>query len=239
MPALRVLRLYRESNHALDAIATHCKHLVSVDLRGLHITDDSLKALCNSCPSLEVVKSDSFSESSLRVLLRHSPPLRALDLSDSGVTGQNFSLQRLSVAHCSEFRTNFLRQVSVSCPQLRQLDVSGLEQLHTGDLAAALAGCPQLQRLTAEYLRRPVERCLPPAGLPALIHLEVRWSAGVTDTTLRRLPDLLPSLQTLHIAGCDTVTAEGLYHLRRCRQLGHSTTDRTRFSDFLHDHLRF
>ena len=186
--------------------ATHCQHLVNVDLRGVHITDDSLKALCNSCPSLEVVKSDSFSESSLRVLLRCSPALRELDLSDSGVTGQCFSLlpgslQRLSVAHCYELRSNSLRQVGARCPQLRQLEVSGLEQLHAGDLAGAVAGCPQLERLTAEYLRRPVERCLPPAGLMALTHLEVRWAAGVTDTTLQRLPDLLPRLQALNIAG--------------------------------------
>ena len=225
MPALRVLRLYSRSDHALDIIATHCKYLAKIHFDGFDITDASARKLCAACPSLEVVKSDSFSEGSLRVLLRHSPALRELDLSDSGVTGQCFSLlpgslQRLSVAYCGSLHSETLRQVGARCPQLRQLDVSGLQGLHVCDLAAALAGCPQLERLTASELLVPPERCLPPGGLPALRQLAVGGSTrDVTDTTLRQLPDLLPRLQTLIIARCNAVTGQGLQHLQRFKQL--------------------
>ena len=254
MPGLRVLRVFSgsfgDSDETLDIIASHCKHLVNIELIDIAVTSDSVRKLCVACPLLEVVMSDKLNESSLRVLLRHSPALRELDLTGSDVTGQCFSLlpgslQRLSVRYCYYFRSDSLRQVGARCPQLRQLDVSGWDGLDAGDLvvvlagcpqlrqlnvsrmqqssaddlAAALSRCPQLERLTACYLRQPLERCLPPAGLPALTRLDVTRASGVTDTSLRRLPDLLPSLRMLEIAHCSAVTEEGLRHLRRSEQL--------------------
>ena len=183
---------------------------MEIDLDGFCINEDSLKRLCVACPSLEEVKLPNhyhFSEASVWVLLRHLPALRTLELNSSDrVTGRCFSLlpsslQRLSVAGCSGLRSDSLRQVGARCPQLRQLDVSGVPEVHAGDLAAALVGCPQLERLTARRLLEPVERYLPPAGLQTLRHLDVALAAGVTDTTLRQLPDLLPGLHTLNIQG--------------------------------------
>ena len=181
---------------------------MNIELQYSDVTAESVRKLCTGCSSLEVVKSECFDETRLRVLLRHLPTLRELDLSLSGqcFTGQCFSLlpgslQRLSVAGCMYLRSDSLRQVGARCPQLRQLDVSWLEQLNVDDLAAVLTDCPQLERLTARSMCQPVERYLPPAGLPALTHLHVSGATGVTDTTLKQLPDLLPSLQTLNIQG--------------------------------------
>ena len=186
--------------------ATYCKYLVNIDLGDIAINNGSMKNLCVASPSLEIVKGGRFNESSPCVLLRHLPTLRELELVSDSVTGQCFSLlpgslQRLSVAHCRGLRSDSLRQVGARCPQLRQLDVSGLEQLRAGDLAAALANCPQLEQLITWCLREPAERCLPPAGLPALTQLDLSSAYGVTDTTLRQLPGLLPSLQALNIRG--------------------------------------
>ena len=224
MPALRVLGLDGGSDSTITTIATHCKHLVNIDLNYIAVTDDSVRKLCNACPALEAVKGCCFNDSSLCVLLSHLPALRDLDLSGSDVTGQCFSmlpgsLERLSVSGCQKLRPHSLRQVGKRCSQLRQLNVSWLHQLRADDLAAALESCPQLERLAAENMRQPPERCLPPAGLPALKYLAVHGVDFVTDTTLQRLPDLLPSLQTLNIRGCEAVTNEGLHHLRRCGQL--------------------
>ena len=222
MPALRVLRTLSSSDEVLDIVAMHCKHLVKINLGIGGFSDKSMRKLCFACPSLEIVMG-RFNEGNLRVLLRHLSALRELVLR-SDVTGQCFwllpdSLQRLSVEECDNLRSYSLQHVGKRCPQLRQLDVSWLWQLRAGDLAAALAGCPQLERLIARELREPLERCLPPAGLPALKHLEVSWADGVTDTTLERLPDLLPNLETLSMRYCRSVSEEGLYHLRRCEQL--------------------
>ena len=187
---------------------------MQIDLDGCHITEDSLKRLCISCPSLEEVKlprRDDFSEACLRVLLQHLPALRTLKLKGrSSVTGRCFSLlpeslQQLSVVSCDGFRSESLRQVGARCPQLRELTIFGLKKLRAGELAAVLTGCPQLERLKACDLSVPLERCLPPAGLPALRHLDIGWGRGVTDTTLRQLPDRVPGLQILSIEGTSYV----------------------------------
>ena len=122
------------------------------------------------------------------------------------MTGRCFSLlpaslRRLSVSGCAGLRSDSLRQVGSRCPQLRQLDVSALSEVRAADLSAALAGCQQLERLTARRLLEPVEKYLPTTGLTALRHLDVGSAAGVTDSTLRQLPDLLPGLHTLNVQG--------------------------------------
>ena len=186
----------------------NCKQLLKIALIGIiDIDDDSLERLWIACPTLEAVRIDRFSEEDLRLLLRHLPALRELDLGESGVTGECFSLlpgslQRLSVAHCRSFQSDSLWQLGERCPQLRELDVSRLA-LHASDLSLALEGCPLLERLTAIGLHEAdFERCLPPAGLPALTHLDLcSCRAAVSDITLEELPDLLPSLQTLNIKG--------------------------------------
>ena len=223
MPALRVLRTLSCSDKVLDIVATHCKHLVKIHFGGGNFSEESMRKLCVACPSLEIVVG-CLNEGSLRVLLRHLSALRELVVQSDFVTGQCFSLlpgslQRLSVSDRGNLRSDSLQHVGARCPQLRQLNVSGLPQVRSEDLAAALAGCSQLQRLMACELRQPMERCLPPAGLPALKQLNVSWAAGVTDNTLKRLPDLLPSLQTLSMRHCRSVSEKGLYHLRRCEQL--------------------
>ena len=183
---------------------------MEIDLDGFCINEDSLKKLCIACPSLEEVRLPShyhFSEASVWVLLRHLPALRTLDLNSSDrVTGRCFSLlpaalQRLSVSGCTGLRSDSLRQVGARCPQLRQLDVSALPELSGADLRAALAGCPLLERLTARRMMEPLESHLPPDGLATLRHLDVGAAVGVSDTTLRQLPDLLPGLHTLNIQG--------------------------------------
>ncbi|XP_043200420.1 uncharacterized protein LOC122369615 isoform X2 [Amphibalanus amphitrite] len=232
MPALRVLRTGGNvrtcSYKALDIVASHCKNLVEIDLDGFCINEDSLKKLCISCPSLEEVKLPNhyhFSEASVWVLLRHLPLLRTLELNSSDrVTGRCFSLlpaalRRLSVAGCTGLRADSLRQVGSRCPELRQLDVSSLPEGAAADLSAALAGCSQLERLTARRMMEPIERHVPAAGLPALRHLDLGSAVGVTDNTLRQLADLLPGLTTLNIQDCPSVTEDGLFHLRRCKHL--------------------
>ena len=184
------------------------------------ISEDSLKRFCSACPSLEEVKLGGFwfSDTIVEVLLHHLPALRSLELYlNNDVTGRCFSLlpdslQRLSVTGCTGLQSDSLRQVAARCPRLRELnvsdlyelqagdlmEVSDLYELQAGDLMAVLTGCTQLERLT-HSLPVPLEQCLPPAGLPALRHLDVSRGVLVTDTTLRQLPRLLPGLHTLNI----------------------------------------
>ena len=87
------------------------------------------------------------------------------------------------------------------------------------DLAQGLRGCPLLERLSVAGLKPPLERLVPPTGLPRLTHLDVS-DTGLTSNSLRRIGSLFPSLGTLSIRGCRAVTSSGpAAYLPRLRQL--------------------
>lgn len=189
--------------------ASHCPHLVDIDLDGFCINEASLEKLCTQCPGLERVKLPHhfhFSESSVWVLVRHLPRLRVLDLNHSGrVTGRCFSelpqaLQRLLLAGCSGLQSTALQHLR-RCPQLTELDVSNVRTLEEKDLRAAVASCPLLTKLMVCQLRLAPERWLPETGAPQLRLLDAGFSTGVSDSTLRQLPHLAPGLETLNLQG--------------------------------------
>ena len=153
--------------------------------------------------------------------------LRELDISFSYILRRShlklvlagcLKLERLLLAgsHCYRGDSLLLEAAPVS---LRELDIADVPWVTSEDLAAGLAGCTRLERLSAAGLGPPLEECLPPAGLPALRHLNVRRAERLTDASLRRLPALLPGLRTLNINFCRLVTEEGLRCLRQLPQL--------------------
>ncbi|XP_037069145.1 F-box/LRR-repeat protein 2-like [Pollicipes pollicipes] len=228
MPSLRRLTTYHYCSLpaplSVDVVSRLSGHLERVDLFHFDAAPQPLERLCSRCPRLgDVTLPPGSAERCAEALLRRLPSLRRLDVARSDVRGECLSLlpeslEALSVAYCLHLQSACLRQLT-RCPRLRRLDVSGVEGLQAADLAAVLAGCPQLERLTAWRLEPALELCLPPAGLPSLRHLDVTDSGGVTDSTLKRLPDLLPGLHSLSIYGCRGVTVVGLDSLPRLRQL--------------------
>ncbi|XP_037069213.1 uncharacterized protein LOC119090493 [Pollicipes pollicipes] len=208
MPSLRRLTTDHDFSPpaplSVDVVSRLSRHLESVDLFHFDAAPQPLEGLWTRCPRLgDVTLPRGSAERCAEVLLRRLPSLRRLDVARSDVRGECLSLlpeslEALSVAWCRHLQPACLRQLT-RCPRLRRLDVSGVEGLQAADLAAVLAGCPQLERLTARGLKPALELCLPPAGLPSLRHLDVTCSREVTDSTLKRLPDLLPGLHSLSI----------------------------------------
>ncbi|XP_043209815.1 F-box protein SKP2A-like [Amphibalanus amphitrite] len=158
------------------------------------------------------------------------PNLRELDLSFSTIQFTSHlklvltgcvQLQRLVLAGTYWYRSNSrLATLLEAAPaSLRELDISDVTSVTAEDLAAGLASCTRLERLSAAGLVLPPEGCLPVTGLPALRHLNLRRAEALTDTTLRRLPALLPGLYTLNINFCRLVSEEGLRCVRELPQL--------------------
>ncbi|XP_037069133.1 F-box/LRR-repeat protein 2-like [Pollicipes pollicipes] len=227
---------------SVDVVSRLLGHMVEVDLLHFDAAPQPLEGLWTRCPRLGAVTLPRrCAEQCAAVLLRRLPSLRRLDVAWSDVLGECLSLlpeslEALSVAWCRHVQPAWLRQLT-RCPRLRRLDVSGVKGLQAADLAAVLAGCPQLERLTTWELEPALELCLPPTGLPSLRYLDVTWSGGVTDATLQRLPDLLPGLHTLHTGVCGGVTAVGLDSLPRLRQLCELDLSRLTVTDFTLDRL--
>ncbi|KAF0303377.1 F-box/LRR-repeat protein 20 [Amphibalanus amphitrite] len=204
--------------------AAHCPSLLSLDMSSGFFTfsQQRLRRLVRACPLLEDVTLPSYyvcDEATVLVLLRHLPRLRRLQLlPGTQLTGQSLallpgSLRQLSLP-CGWLSSEHVRHVA-RCHQLRELELTGVARLKTADLAAALAGCRRLERLSAARLGPPPQLYLPPEGLARLVSLDVSDAPGVTDETLRRLPELAPALTALNVQGCDGVTESGLAHLDR------------------------
>ncbi|XP_043239718.1 F-box/LRR-repeat protein 20-like isoform X1 [Amphibalanus amphitrite] len=209
---------------AMDHITAHCPNLLSLDMSSGFFTfsQQRLRRLVRACPLLEDVTLPSYyvcDEATVLVLLRHLPRLRRLQLlPGTQLTGQSLallpgSLRQLSLP-CGWLSSEHVRHVA-RCRQLRELELTGVARLKTADLAAALAGCRCLERLSAARLGPPPQLYLPPEGLARLVSLDVSDAPGVTDETLRRLPELAPALTALNVQGCDGVTESGLTHLDR------------------------
>ncbi|XP_037072501.1 F-box/LRR-repeat protein 2-like [Pollicipes pollicipes] len=209
---------------------TRCPGLRQLDVSGVEgLRSADLAVVLDSCPQLEeldVAWCEGLKSTCLRQLTR-CPQLRELsvlflselDAEDlaAGLAGCP-QLERLSVAGCEDLSSTCLRQL-VRCPKLRKLDVTRMKSLQAADLAAVLAGCRQLEWLSAVVLQPPLELCLPPAGLPSLRYLDVSRSHAVTDAALQELPDLLPGLHTLKLELCGRVTEDGLRCLSRLKEL--------------------
>ncbi|XP_037069936.1 F-box/LRR-repeat protein 2-like isoform X2 [Pollicipes pollicipes] len=189
-----------------------CPRLRELDVsrvRGLQGAD--LAAGLAGCPQLERLTVTGFKDLQ-SVCLRQlgcCSLLRELDLSNVlGLRTEDLAaglagcprLERLSVSGCDDLKSTFLRQLT-RCRRLRELDVSWVKTLRASDLAAVLAGCPRLERLTAEGLKPALALCLPPAILPSLRCLNVCWSSAVSGTSLELLSVLLPGLHTLKLRG--------------------------------------
>ena len=195
---------------SFSPIVAHCPKLVHLDLTSVDYAcnHQRLCRLVRRCPELEDIVMSScyeYDEPKVLLLLRHLPRLRRLELPPgTRFSGKSLALvpktMRLLRLPCGELCSTHVRHLA-RCRELRQLELSGASQLTAEDLAAALSGCGQLEELAVGRLTPPPERYLPPAGLAHLATLDLQDSPGVSDITLRRLPQLTPALTVLCLQG--------------------------------------
>ncbi|KAF0304091.1 F-box/LRR-repeat protein 20 [Amphibalanus amphitrite] len=160
-----------------------------------------------------------------------SSQLRHLDLSRTNVSSEDLAgalsscpqLVQLSVAHCPQLTADWLPQLT-GCSQLEQLDITALKVCTREDcdvLAAALAGCPRLQRLSVACVKCP-HQYLPASGLAHLTHLDLS-NTNVHPLLLRSLSQLAPQLRDLRLRAARVLRlpalVNGLPLLRRLEVL--------------------
>lgn len=205
---------------AVETIASLCPDLVSVDLSELSATD-CLRELCLSCPDLKAfVPPHSSSDNEVAEVLSLLPWLRQLTLSGRHkhdcLAVLPPTLERLRIYLDSKHPGAV--QNLVRCPRLVDLTLICDGGLSSQNFRTTLRDLPRLERLRLEMVRFPIEECFPVAGMPQLRHLRL-YSIGVSDTTLQRLPLLMPALLSLDITNSEAVSEEGLLHLSRLTQL--------------------
>jgi Leucine-rich repeat (LRR) protein len=160
--------------------------------------------------------------------LRHSPSLRELDISDTGVTAAGTTgLDEIGTLQCLKaggYRTQLDASTLRRCRSLREVDLSQSEV--TDAVLVALADVSTLQTLKLHYCRqlRDVSAL---AQSVSLRKLDLEGSA-VCDTGIAGL-EHIPSLTWLSLASCESITnVMNLFRsksLRRLVLLRSSVTD--------------
>ena len=108
--------------------------------------------------------------------------------------------------------------LTARCGELRSLCLWKTNDLLPDRLAASLAGCVRLERLTL-YALSSLIVILPPGGLPSLRHLDLS-SSSLRDADLECLAERQPGLEKVRLSSCgdhstDSLTSKGLASLGR------------------------
>ena len=178
-----------------------------------------LRAICDNCPQLTDVTLSTYTDGDLAAmsLLTELPCLRAFRFTSDSLKGSCLTQLptelRLLVIDCRYLDSTNVKELA-RCRELRSLELHCTRRLEPAHLAAGLAGCVKLERLTLTYRDEPVSECLPPAGLPALRHLDLT-GCYLTDADLGRLLQRQPSLTSVCLARCYGLTQHGLALLGR------------------------
>ena len=239
-PRLQVVTMYSSDAACVEVVLSHQPQLRKLTLLQPRIDRDSDRGLaCLSClpASLEWLHISDWHRYSFELrsddvirLLSRCERLRVLELENVSrlqatglrpVLNSCRRLERRSLRGSPVWGQDSLRPLA-ACANLLELDLSELQRVQPAELAAGLAGCVRLERLTAAALSsHPLEQCLPRDGLPTLRHLSVPHSLApaVTDDTLERLRVLAPGLQSLDVSFCRSLTEPGLRQLSRLLEL--------------------
>ena len=178
-----------------------------------------LGAICDNCPLLtDVTLDNTYTDDDLAVpLLTKLPCLRAFRVTRGNLKGscltQLPTKLRLLALGCRYLDSTNVKELA-RCRELRSLELHCTRNLKPAHLAAGLAGCVKLERFTLTDRDESVSECLPPAGLPALRHLDLT-GCYLTDADLERLLQRQPGLTSVCLADCYGLTQHGLALLGR------------------------
>ena len=209
---------------------TRCQQLRELDLYYMkEALSEDLAVVVSACPQLErlSVKGCDKLTGDWLPKLRRCPQLRDLDLSHTLVRNENLvaamaacpQLERLTAAMCSQLTGDWLTGLK-HCPRLRDLDLSHTTVRSSKKLAAAVAACPQLERLV-------VKRCydwltwdwLPQlSSCPQLRDLDLS-NTNVQSEDLAAMMAACPQLERLVVAYCEELKGDWLPELRHCPRL--------------------
>ena len=141
----------------------------------------ALERLSRSCSKLEkVTLPAACDEACVEVVLRDFPQLKTLNIHLGKLTGKFLSLlpanlERLELRGVYRLHTEEINRAPI-CPTLRDLDISHLTHASCDQLIKLLSVCPRLQTLDA-------------------------YGSNITDAFLEQLPEKVPGLRILDIAG--------------------------------------
>ena len=205
---------------ALKGLARRFPMLTDLDLSYSDATDDDVRLVADSFPSLtrlSLERCDSISDASLEVLARALPNLLALkllgcrDVSDVGVrllVPRCCSLRELHVGWCdiSDSSLQVLAQLS-RC--LTLIDVSGCARVSDHGVRRLVAACPHLSSMHLEGCRELSGWAVAGAS-PHLEHLSLGGCTLLTDAGVGAIARSCGHLRTLCVRQCRAVSDAAL-----------------------------
>jgi hypothetical protein len=214
----------------IAAVCEGCNLLTSLRVdQCTDVTDVSLQKICSGgrLELLTIGQCTAVTDSTLELLGRCSPELHRLDLWGLGlITDQGLgalaagcmALQHLDVSRCPSLTDAGLAKIPAQCHQLRHLAFASCHA-GTDTLLALGAHCAQLCHLNANYSQQG--RVADPGllavanGCPALRHLEVCSSPGITDVSLIALAGSCARIEHVDFSACPRVSDFGVKALAK------------------------
>ncbi|KAL5288966.1 FBXL7 family protein [Megaselia abdita] len=187
----------------------HRKNLQFLDLSDCQIDDNIIKKIVSNCPLiiyLYLRRSESLTDSGIRIIANYCVSLRELSISDC-VNITDFGmyelarigslLRYLSIAKCEHISDVGIKAIAKKCYKLRYLNARGCEAISDNAIIMLAKSCSRLRALD-------IGKC------------------DISDTALKMIAESCPNLKRLSIKSCEMITDKGLQFVAYyCRGLQH------------------
>lgn len=180
------------------------------------------------CKNLDVIWCTNVSLSSaFHAMLVNNPNLKEIWIHDCNCLVENLmsdvSLNKLTLfsAKTGTCKTDFPWCATTHCPSLQRAECSILSNCYSRSLEELIHNCHQLRSFSchgtcysdahfASFFAKPLE----------LVNLDISWNDAVTDNSILNIAQTLPSLRTLNIQKCKSLTVHSLSHVTEyCKQI--------------------
>ncbi|ORY51459.1 hypothetical protein BCR33DRAFT_455320 [Rhizoclosmatium globosum] len=208
--SLRILRLgsvFHMSNMIVQSIATHCEHLMQLELPGCPVSDAFIPLLAKRCSKLLRLDAafTNLSVGSLVPIVKFAGAMLELDLSECREPEPGLDLAIMpDIRRPLKFLN--LRNTQITNPLL----------------SFTISHCPFLEILILESCSKITDESLSPlfSSCPHLRSLDISFCDAVTDTTINAItrhattiyPET-PNLEELYLSGCDLITPLAIHKM--------------------------
>lgn len=211
---------------ALEIASFHeCKGLTRIDLHSSSISNENLKALALSVPSLKELNLGAYryeiSEKEIASLAQFKQLTKLIlsfsSITDIGLEGLAESvplLEELDLSSCDKITDKGIASLA-QCKNLIKLNLRSTDIWFSLEVLAT--NLPLLEELNLESCKRMTEFSISHiVKLKQLTHLNLAFT-NVSDNNLKSLIISLPSLKELDLSGCRSVSDVGINRFNECK----------------------
>eukprot|EP01102_Stenamoeba_stenopodia_P016363 TRINITY_DN5718_c0_g2_i1.p1 TRINITY_DN5718_c0_g2~~TRINITY_DN5718_c0_g2_i1.p1 ORF type:complete len:1014 (+),score=165.43 TRINITY_DN5718_c0_g2_i1:338-3379(+) len=208
---------------AIQEILRNCPHLMSLNLSGcVKLTDLALKDVTSYCPNLRFLNIKGcphFTNGLFEYLGNEIQELVVSDcpnITDRGLRslfGRSFSI--VSIELSGRWVTNDCIEVlTVNCPNLRRVELIGCDALGDQSVCVLSHYCQSLEYLDLSLCRGFSSQVFTNAHtMPQLRKINLSRCFNINDSSIAKLIDLAPALESINASYCQDVTDVGVHAL--------------------------